>query len=87
MNESRKVLVKCTYVIPVEFPAHWTDEMIRFDVEENGCPGTGFTGAAFESHVKTKKEEGMCWACALKGESKVIEGLAATTQWTAHPKF
>jgi hypothetical protein len=78
MGEPRTIVVKCTYLIPVEFPADWTDEMIRFEVEQNGCPGTGFTGAAFDAHLKSKGEESICWACTLQGENKIISGLGAT---------
>ena len=47
MDEPRRVLVKCTYVIPVEFPSHWTDDMIQLELRTK-CPGTGFVGAAFD---------------------------------------
>jgi hypothetical protein len=77
---ARVILVKCTYVIPVRFPAHWTDDMIRFEVEENGCPGTGFTGAAFEAHYENQKERSMCWACTLADSANVIVGEREPTQ-------
>lgn len=72
MSATKTIFVKCTYIIPVEMPADMDDEALRFHIEENGCPGTGFVGDAFNAHMKTKEDQSMCWACALKGENRIV---------------
>lgn len=89
MNEPRRILVKCTYVIPVEFPENWTDDMIRLEMRTK-CPGTGFVGAAFDDHYQKQKAESMCWVCTLDAEMmaagiplaemEIVHGLAPSTQ-------
>lgn len=69
----RKVLVKCTYSIEIEVPDDTTDDKICWDVQSNGCPGTGLVGAAFDEVYKRSEKDNTCWSCELNGESKVIK--------------
>lgn len=62
----RKVTVRCTYVIEVEVPDDNADEKIRFDIEANGCPGTGAVGAAFDANYEECEKIDCCWACSWK---------------------
>jgi hypothetical protein len=78
MHSTKTILVQCTYIIPVEVPADLDDEAVRFHIEVNACPGTGFVGDAFEAHRRKQAEERMCWACTLNGENKIIPGQPAT---------
>lgn len=69
---SRKVKVQCALTVEIEVPSGWTDEDIRFSVEENSCPGTQIVGAAIEAAIRRGKENGVCWACSLQGTNKII---------------
>jgi hypothetical protein len=77
------VLVKVSFVIPVEFPPNYSDEDIRMEIEQ-GCPGTKTVGAAFDLHCETQNAASMCWACTLRdamqkivtGEDPVLEDIA-----------
>jgi hypothetical protein len=80
---SRTVLVRVSFVIPVEFSSNYTDEDIRMEIEQ-GCPGTKTVGAAFDLHCETQEAASMCWACTLRdamqkivtGEDPVLENIA-----------
>jgi hypothetical protein len=61
MVATKTIVVQCTYTLSVEVPADLEDEALRFHIEENGCPATGFVGDAFYSNCKKREEEGMCW--------------------------
>ncbi len=69
------VKVRCTYVIEVELPDDYAvdERELRFRIEENGCPGTGVVGAAFDAVYEEGEEKEWCWACEMQGENKVIE--------------
>lgn len=71
-NKKKTILVECTLIIPVEVPNDEEYDMY-FDIEENHCPGTGYVGTALEKHIDEFNENGFCWACALKGECKIVE--------------
>lgn len=72
-----KLKVQCTLEIEIDWKDEWYDPF--FTIEENGCPGTGSVGAAFdelyEECEKQFREQGSgpCWACNLGGENKIIE--------------
>jgi hypothetical protein len=68
---TRKVKVRCTFVIEVEVPDR-PDYDAQWDLEENHCAGTGSTGAAFDEVYKQQEKNG-CWACALHCENKIVE--------------
>jgi uncharacterized protein len=72
MHSMKTILVRCTYVIPVEVPADMDDEALRFHIETNGCPGTGFVGAALDAHLEKQEEESMCWVCTLNGQNQIV---------------
>jgi hypothetical protein len=69
MSGTRIVLVQCTWVVPVEVPIEWDDLTIRSRIE-TCCPGTGIVGEALESRMR--RDSGVCWACALKGENRIV---------------
>jgi len=64
-----KMRVKCSFEIDVEVP---DGSDAGFVIEENGCPGTGVVGAAFDQHYKDCERRGVCWACALSGRNEII---------------
>ena len=68
----RKVKVKATIFVEVDFPDDATDDHIRFVLEENGCPGTGSVGSAIEMAMIEHEEQSTCWACALQGENEIV---------------
>ena len=70
-----KLKVRCTFVIEVEVPDDPEYDAV-FDIEENHCPGTGLVDSALEAHMFRCDTERICWACALGGECKIIEGAA-----------
>lgn len=67
-----KILVKCTFVIPVEVPDD-PDYSVHFDIEDNHCPGTGLVGSALDEIMEKHREKSTCWACALQGKNEIIE--------------
>ena len=68
----RKVKVKVTLLVDVEFSDDATDEQIKFIVEENGCPGTNVVGSAIEAAMAENDARSTCWGCALHGENEVV---------------
>jgi hypothetical protein len=70
-----KVKVKCTLIVEVEMPEPWD---AHFQIEENGCPGTGLVGAAIDDAIQEGEINSTCWACGLLGENKIlaIDGIA-----------
>jgi len=71
-GETMKIAkVKCTLIVEVEFPDDWTEEQIRFDVEDNSCPGTHAVRAAIKKAIEHGEENGVCWACNLKGTNEL----------------
>lgn len=71
----RKIKVRCTFEIDVEFDADRTDEELISYVEDNHCPATGSIGAEFDEWYQRMEEKGFCWGCALQGKNEIIEGL------------
>ncbi len=67
----KRVKVLCSFFVEVEMT---DDEYARrhFIIEDNGCPGTGVVGAAFEKAVEEHDEAGACWACALNGQNRIV---------------
>lgn len=69
---TRKVKVRCTFVIEVEVPDD-PDYDAQWDLEENHCAGTGRTGAEFDKVYKQAEKNHSCWACNLHCENKIVE--------------
>ena len=69
--DKKTVFVKVSFVIPVEFPANFTDEDIQREIEY-GCPGTRTVGWAFDQHYETQRSFSMCWACTLPWHNQEI---------------
>jgi hypothetical protein len=74
-----KVKVRCTLEVDLDVARYesWPEDerevrdLIRFQIEENSCPGTGVVGAIID---RTQKECGdkICWACVLHGENTIV---------------
>lgn len=64
------IKVRCAFEIDVEIPD--LTENIKWAIEDSLCPGTGFVGAALDRVMADAKERGVCWACNLNGENKII---------------
>lgn len=71
----RKVLVRCSFEVEVEFDASMTDHDIEFAIEENSCPGTGSVGAAVSTLFYKNEASGCCEFCAAQGENKLVRFL------------
>jgi len=65
----RRITVQCTLQVVVEMEDHIDAE---FMIEENSCPGTGIVGNAVADAIEYGDEHGVCWACNLRGENKII---------------
>lgn len=74
-----KVKVECTLIVEVDWPDDLSDP--HFQIEENGCPGTGRVGAVIAAAIERGEVEQMCWACALQGKNRIrmIDGRIAET--------
>lgn len=70
----RKVKVCCTYTVEIEVSdEEYADrDGLTFRIEENGCPGTGLVGAAFDKVYEEAQAESVCWACNLQGENVIL---------------
>lgn len=69
---SHTIYVRCTLVVPVEVPDNDPENVTSFIIEENSCPGTGCVGAAIDATIRECDEVGVCWACKLFGENKIL---------------
>jgi len=67
----RNILVQCKVYVQVEYPDDATNEFIKFDVEENHCPGTGRVGAALDELIEQSDKHHICWACP-NGTNEII---------------
>lgn len=68
---AKKVTVLCSFIVEVEL----TDEQYErrhFVIEDNGCPGTGVVGAKIIEAMAECDEQGICWACKLSGQNRII---------------
>ena len=68
----KKYRVLCTFEVEVELP---DDCDAVFQIEENGCPGTGVVGNALYACMDECEPEGggaICWACKLNGKNTII---------------
>lgn len=70
----KRVRVQCTFEVIVEMP---DDANVHFVIEDNGCPGTGAVGAELDRLIVEHDAANTCWACACKGENRVLEVLDA----------
>lgn len=73
-------LVKCSFIIPVKIEDKFCKneeeiELSKWMINENSCPGTSSTGAAFEDHLARYKDSGYCWACMLSGKNEIVGEL------------
>lgn len=66
------ILVKCTLFVTIDVPDGDMDA-IKFQIEENGCPGTGLVGNAIESACRAGFNADTCWACNLNGTNEIVE--------------
>ena len=66
-----KVTVQCTLEVVVMVQDQYADNL-DFTIEENGCPGTGLVGNAIDRAIEHGEDNGVCWACNLKGENKIL---------------
>lgn len=66
-----KVLVECSFQIEVEVDDKYSS--VEFQIEDNGCPGTGVVNSKLMAHMADCEKRSICWSCALGGESKVIK--------------
>jgi len=69
-----RYLVRCTVDIEVDIPDSWDDDP-HFHIEENGCPGTSFTGSALTDLIDWSDTNSVCWACGRNGESKILRRI------------
>lgn len=65
------VRIRCTFEIDVEIPES-ARHNLEFIIEDNGCPGTGSVGAAVEAMIAHHESQSTCWACACRGENKIL---------------
>ena len=73
----KRVRVLCSYIVEVEM----SDEDYarrHFDIEDNGCPGTGVIGAILYKALEQSEEDGFCWACKLSGQNRIIQDEETT---------
>lgn len=47
------------------------NDLLEWELEERGCPGTGDVGAKLEQLIEEGNEKGICWACP-NGKTKII---------------
>lgn len=66
-----KILVKCTFEIPIDVPDD-PDYNMYFDIEENHCPGTGRVDSALNEIMEDCMKRSVCWACKLNGKNEII---------------
>lgn len=71
MTNTKKILVKCTLLVPVEVLSDL--ENLQFIIEENGCPGTGDLGRVIDREIERANKGSFCWACNFQGENKIID--------------
>lgn len=67
-----KVRVRCSFDVEVEYPDDTDLDALLFQIEDNGCPGTGQVGSAVEKLIELHESQSTCWACASRGNNKVI---------------
>lgn len=71
----KKVKVLVSFPVTVEYEDDEMDEFIIFDIEENGCPGTGRVGASvYKLMEKQFDGPGVCQFCP-EGTNKILEGV------------
>lgn len=66
-----RVTVQCTLEVEVMVEDQYADNL-EFTIEENSCPGTGNVGNAIDCAISYGEEHGVCWACNLKGQNKIL---------------
>lgn len=68
-----KVKVRASVIVEIDLPDEWDKGQILFHVEMNGCPGVHEVGSKIEEEMTGSKLAGVCWACNLEGDNKVLE--------------
>ncbi len=71
----KQILVECTLKVLVEVDETRGIEQIEFEIEENGCPGTGVVGRAIMEQIERDEEKQVCWGCNMRGKNKILKGL------------
>lgn len=64
--------VRVTFEIDVNLPSIMSEEQLKFMVEENSCPGTGFVGAALDKWMDDHSARGVCWGCSANGKNELL---------------
>ena len=67
----RMKTVKVLVSMLVEVQVKEGDDHV-FQIEDNGCPGTGVVGTAIERAIRSHKRASTCWACAFQGENTIV---------------
>lgn len=73
MVATKKAKVRVTLIVEVEVDAAMDDYDLEYLLEEHDCPGTGSVGRMIEAAMRHGEETSTCWACALRGENRVME--------------
>lgn len=69
------ISVRCTFEIDVEVPDGTNKDDIRFQIEDNGCPGTGLVWEQLKKQMDEDEEKSVCWACNLKGRNQIVRWI------------
>ena len=67
-----KIKVMCTLELLIDWPYDTDINLLKFQIEENGCPGSGIIGYEIKKTIETAEKGQYCWACNLKGKNKII---------------
>jgi hypothetical protein len=67
------VRVQCTFIVDVPIPQGIDDGLLRFMIEDNGCPATGTVGAVVMQEIVRCEAASVCWACNFQAENKILE--------------
>ena len=67
-----QIKVRCLIEVELEVPDSWNRDRIKWQIEENSCPGTGIVGAAIEDRIKWADENSVCPFCP-EGRNIVLE--------------
>ena len=71
-----QILVQCTFQIPVDVPDDIEPDPLRFMIEENSRPATGYVWSALRQVIDEHDAKSTCRGCALQGKNKIIGPIA-----------